>query len=85
MAKEKLPRLTEAQVRALATAKVFERGGDYFSDNSREGRACMSTEPASLVGYLCTTPMGEKGQVTLPKEYRDLSGAWRSRSNTEGW
>jgi AbrB family looped-hinge helix DNA binding protein len=31
----------------------------------------MSTEAAPLVEYLATTRMGEKGQVTVPKEYRD--------------
>lgn len=31
----------------------------------------MSTEAAPLVEYLVTTRMGEKGQLTLPKEYRD--------------
>ena len=31
----------------------------------------MSTEVSPLVEYLTTTRMGEKGQLTLPKEYRD--------------
>lgn len=31
----------------------------------------MSTEVAPLVEFLATTRMGEKGQLTLPKEYRD--------------
>ncbi len=31
----------------------------------------MSTEAVPLVEYLTTTRMGEKGQLTLPKEYRD--------------
>ena len=31
----------------------------------------MSAEATPLVEYLSTTRMGEKGQVTVPKEYRD--------------
>ncbi len=31
----------------------------------------MSTETSPLVEFLATTRMGEKGQLTLPKEYRD--------------
>ena len=31
----------------------------------------MSTESAPLVEFLATTRVGEKGQLTLPKEYRD--------------
>jgi AbrB family looped-hinge helix DNA binding protein len=31
----------------------------------------MSTEANPLVEFLATTRMGEKGQLTLPKEYRD--------------
>src|SRR5437868_6628493 len=34
MAKEKLPRLTEAQVRGLATDKSFARGKDYYLDGA---------------------------------------------------
>jgi uncharacterized Zn finger protein len=34
MAKEKLPRLTEAQVRALANDKSFERGKSYYLDGA---------------------------------------------------
>ncbi|MEN3336153.1 MAG: hypothetical protein V7641_5518 [Blastocatellia bacterium] len=34
MAKEKLPRLTEAMVRALANDKSFERGKDYYRDGA---------------------------------------------------
>ena len=34
MEKKRLPRLTEAQVRALATAKVFERGQAYFAESA---------------------------------------------------
>lgn len=34
MPKEKLPKLTEAQIHALANAKSFERGKDYFQDDS---------------------------------------------------
>ncbi len=44
MAKEKLPKLTEAQVRKLANAQSFERGVDYYSggailDPVRQGMA----------------------------------------------
>jgi len=34
MAKEKLPRLTEAMVRALATDQSFERGKRYYLDGA---------------------------------------------------
>ena len=34
MVKEELLRLTQAQVRRLATAKVFERGRDYFAEGA---------------------------------------------------
>src|SRR5437763_10008489 len=34
MAKEKLPRLTEAMVRALATDQSFERGKSYYRDGA---------------------------------------------------
>ena len=34
MPKEKLPKLTEAQVRALANNKSFERGKGYYQDGA---------------------------------------------------
>ncbi|MBA3320413.1 MAG: SWIM zinc finger family protein [Pyrinomonadaceae bacterium] len=34
MPKEKLPKLTEAQIRALASAKSFERGQSYYQDGA---------------------------------------------------
>jgi hypothetical protein len=34
MAKEKLPRLTESHVRKLASEKSFERGKNYYCDES---------------------------------------------------
>ena len=34
MAEEKLPRLTEAHIRELASEKSFERGQDYYSDEA---------------------------------------------------
>lgn len=34
MSKEKLSRLTEAQIRALASEKVFERGESYYRDGA---------------------------------------------------
>lgn len=34
MAEEKLPRLTEAHVRVLATEKSFERGQTYYRDGA---------------------------------------------------
>lgn len=54
MGKEQLPKLTEAQVRRLATAKVFERGRDYWaegaiSETSRQGMTlscqCQGSDP----------------------------------------
>jgi hypothetical protein len=45
VAKASLPRLTEAQVRKLASAQSFERGVDYYYgsaifDTVREGMKC---------------------------------------------
>ncbi|MEW6127207.1 MAG: SWIM zinc finger family protein [Acidobacteriota bacterium] len=54
MAKAKLPKLTEAQLRALATAKVFARGKDYYdqgliSATALEGMSlrgeCQGSDP----------------------------------------
>jgi hypothetical protein len=47
MPKEKLPNLTEAQVRAMANEKSFERGLSYYRggaivDPLRQGRKVMA-------------------------------------------
>ena len=42
MAKEKLPRLTEAMVRALANDKSFERGKDYYRGGAISETAIMN-------------------------------------------
>jgi uncharacterized Zn finger protein len=59
MAKETLPRLTEAQVRALATGKSFERGEDYF----REGAVLEPSRQGAELRAECAGTDEEPYQV----------------------
>jgi uncharacterized Zn finger protein len=67
MAKEQLPKLTEAQVRNPATAKVFERGRDYYgegaiSETIRQGMTlsgqCQGADPEPYIVRLSLDPKG---------------------------
>jgi uncharacterized Zn finger protein len=44
MAKEKLPRMTEADVRGLASEKSFERGRSYYKDGTILDPVCQGME-----------------------------------------
>jgi uncharacterized Zn finger protein len=79
MAKETLPRLTEAQVRGLASRKSFERGEDYFREGAvlepfRQGaelRAeCAGTEaePYQVVAVLDESGVAETS-CTCPYDW----------------
>jgi uncharacterized Zn finger protein len=59
MAKEKLPRLTEAQVRRLASGKSFERGADYF----REGAVLEPFRQGTELRAECAGTEAEPYQV----------------------
>ena len=47
--KKRFPKITEAMVRKLATAKVFERGKDYY----RDGALCETTRDGMQVRGQC--------------------------------
>jgi uncharacterized Zn finger protein len=66
MAKERLPRLTEAQVRALATAKVFKRALAYFAEGAifetrRQGMTLSGQcQGSDLEPYVIRVPLDKK-------------------------
>lgn len=79
MAEEKLPRLTEARIRELASEKSFERGEDYYRDGSvlepvrqeRELRAqCQGSD---YEPYQVSATLGKSGiaetSCTCPYDY----------------
>src|SRR5438105_4125023 len=79
MAKEKLPRLTEAQVRALANDKSFERGKSYYrdgavSETTRQGMelrgecAGSEVEPYEISVTLAARGIADTS-CTCPYEY----------------
>jgi uncharacterized Zn finger protein len=61
MAKEKLPRLTEAQVRALANDKSFERGKNY----SRDGAVLETTRQGMQLRGECAGSEYEPYEITV--------------------
>lgn len=82
MAKEKLPKFTEAQVRNLTTAKVFERGRDYYgegaiSETRRQGMTlsgqCQGSDPEP---YIIRVSLDHKGvadaDCDCPYEYEGV-------------
>jgi uncharacterized Zn finger protein len=82
MANKRLPSLTEAQVRRLATAKVFERGRDYFaesaiSETTRQGMTlsgqCQGSDPEP---YVVRVSFDKKGvadaDCDCPYEYEGV-------------
>jgi uncharacterized Zn finger protein len=82
MVNKRLPSLTEAQVRALATAKVFERGRDYFaesaiSETTRQGMTlsgqCQGSDPEP---YVVRVSFDKKGvadaDCDCPYEYEGV-------------
>jgi uncharacterized Zn finger protein len=82
MAKEKLQKLTEAQVRALATAKVFERGKDYYDEGAifattREGMElrgeCQGSDSEPYVVRVTLNQTGvADSDCDCPYEYEGL-------------
>jgi uncharacterized Zn finger protein len=82
MAEEKLPRLTEAHVRELASEKSFDRGEAYYHDGSvlepvrqeRELRAqCQGSdyEPYQVSAMLNESGIAETS-CTCPYDYGDI-------------
>jgi hypothetical protein len=79
MAKEKLPRLTEAQVRKLANAQSFERGVDYYYgsaifDTVRQGLELRARcEGSEYEPYEVSVTLDEdgvaEGHCSCPYEY----------------
>jgi uncharacterized Zn finger protein len=79
MAKEKLPRLTEAQMRALATDKSFERGKSYYrggtvSETVRQGMELRGQcEGSEYAPYEISVTLDARGikdaSCTCPYEY----------------
>jgi uncharacterized Zn finger protein len=79
MAKEKLPRLTEAQVRALATDKSFERGKSYYrggavSETVRQGTELRGQcEGSEYAPYEISVTLDARGikdaSCTCPYDY----------------
>ena len=67
MPKEKLPKLTEAQVRALASAQSFERGLGYYQDGAlveplRQGLELRAEcEGSEYEPYQISVTLGAKG------------------------
>ncbi|MGA9995421.1 MAG: SWIM zinc finger family protein [Pyrinomonadaceae bacterium] len=67
MPKEKLPKLTEAQVRALANEKSFERGKGYYQDGAlvgplRQGLELRAEcEGSEYEPYQISVTLGSKG------------------------
>jgi uncharacterized Zn finger protein len=82
MAKEKLPRLMEGQVRALATAKVFDRGRDYFAEGAisetiRQGMTlsgqCQGSDPEPYVIRVSLDPKGvADADCDCPYDYEGI-------------
>src|ERR1700753_3632480 len=67
MAEEKLPRLTEAHVRELASEKSFDRGEAYYHDGSvlepvRQGRELRAQcQGSDYEPYPVTATLGKSG------------------------
>jgi uncharacterized Zn finger protein len=82
MAKVKLPKVTEIQIRALATNKVFERGREYYNEGAvsattREGMElrgqCQGSDPEP---YVVRVTLDKKGvadtDCDCPYEYEGV-------------
>jgi uncharacterized Zn finger protein len=82
MVNKRLPSLTEAQVRRIATAKVFERGRDYFaesaiSETTHQGMTlsgqCQGSDPEP---YVVRVSFDKKGvadaDCDCPYEYEGV-------------
>jgi len=79
MAEEKLPRLTEAHVRELASEKSFERGETYYRDGSllepvrQELELCAQCEGSDYEPYQVSATLAKGGvaetSCTCPYDY----------------
>jgi len=69
MAKEKLPRLTEAQVRALANDKSFARGKDYYLD----GAVSETTRQGLQLRGQCAGSEYEPYEISVTLAARDIA------------
>ena len=71
MAKETLPRLTEAKVRQLASAQSFERGQSYYSHESilepvRQGMTLRAQcEGSAYEPYDVSATLNRQGVATM--------------------